>query len=75
MEPMQTKPKREKPSISKYARLAEKSDGAFKRLTGVQRATFRVRAELLSAADAAKKARGGRGSFLRIEDRLLMALE
>lgn len=60
---------------SKYQQLTGLSNAAFKRLTGVQRTTFLTQVEILSAADALKKARGGRASKLTIEDRLLMALE
>lgn len=60
---------------SKYQELVNLSGTQFKRLTGVKRATFAVQVEILAAADAAKKARGGRTSKLCIEDRLLMALE
>ncbi len=60
---------------TKYDQLSGLRDTQFKRLTGVQRTTFFAMAETLTTADAAKKARGGRGSKLCVEDRLLMALE
>lgn len=47
----------------------------FRRITGVKRYTFEKMIEILIAADAQKKARGGRPNKLCIEDRLLMALE
>lgn len=60
---------------TKYQKLIALSDEHFKRLTGVKRATFTTMIEILSTADARRKARGGRASKLCVEDRLLMALE
>lgn len=62
-------------SKSTYDQLAGLRDAPFKRLTGVQRTTFAAMVEILTVADASRKARGGRASKLCIEDRLLMALE
>jgi hypothetical protein len=47
----------------------------FRRLTGVKRETFDKMMEILSKAELAKKARGGKPNILSMEDRLLMALE
>jgi hypothetical protein len=60
---------------SKYEHVASLKDAQFKRLTGVKRPTFEQMVKILSAADAAKKARGGRPSKLCVEDQLLLALE
>jgi len=60
---------------SKYQRLSILKDGPFRRLTGVSRKVFALMVEVLTVADAQKKAKGGRKSKLCIEDRLLMALE
>lgn len=60
---------------TRYQEFVSLSDAQFKRLTGVQRQTFTAMVEILTTADNAKKARGGRGSKLCVEDRLLMALE
>ena len=60
---------------TKYDQLSGLRDAAFKRLTGVQRTTFTAMVDILSVADASRKARGGRASKLCVEDRLLMALE
>jgi hypothetical protein len=62
-------------SQTKYDQLTGLRDAQFKRLTGVQRTTFAAMVEILTAADASRKARGGRASKLCVEDRLLMALE
>jgi hypothetical protein len=62
-------------SQTKYDKLSGLRDPQFKRLTGVQRTTFAAMVEILTVADAGRKARGGRASKLCIEDRLLMALE
>ena len=60
---------------SKYTKLRILHDEQFKRLTGVQRSTFQAMVDILVTADRAKKARGGRRHKLRLEDRLLLALE
>ena len=60
---------------SKYGKLSTLKDGPFRRLTGVSRRVFSLMAQILTVADAHKKAKGGRKSKLCIEDRLLMALE
>ncbi len=60
---------------SKYEKLSLLKDGPFRRLTGVSRSVFSLMAEILTVADARKKAKGGPKSKLCIEDRLLMALE
>lgn len=62
-------------SKTKYDQLTGLRNTQFKRLTGVQRTTFAAMVDILTAADASRKARGGRASKLCIEDRLLMALE
>lgn len=59
---------------TKYDQLSGLSDTQFKRLTGVQRTTFTAMVEILTVADASRKARGGRASKLCVEDRLLMTL-
>lgn len=59
----------------KYTQLRRLHDDQFKRLTGVKRSTFKMMVAILVTADNDKKARGGRANKLRIEDRLLMALE
>jgi Helix-turn-helix of DDE superfamily endonuclease len=63
------------PAVRKYDKLHNLSLAQFKRLTGVKPATFAAMVDILTAADDAKKKRGGRASKLSIEDRLLMALE
>jgi hypothetical protein len=60
---------------TKYRQLAGLNNENFRRLTGVKRSTFTTMVEILTEADSAKKAVGGRKSKLCIEDRLLMALE
>lgn len=60
---------------ARYPQLRRLSEEQFKRLTGVKRSTFDQMIEILRVADRAKKTLGGRKSKLRLEDRLLMALE
>lgn len=52
-----------------------KEEEKFRRLTGVKRGTFKKMVDILTAADAKKKARGGRKNKLSIEERLRMTLE
>lgn len=47
----------------------------FRRLTGVKPATFTRMLSILNAAEAIKKAQGGKPNKLLMADRLLMALE
>jgi hypothetical protein len=72
MTKQQTTPTR---TPSKYDKLSTLQDASFRRLTGVSRSVFSLMVEILTVADAQKKAKGGRASKLCIEDRLLMALE
>jgi hypothetical protein len=59
----------------KYKTVSILEEEAFRRLTGVKRATFNRMAEILKGANKAKKKKGGRNNKLSIEDMLLMALE
>ena len=61
--------------MSKYETMKELSDAKFRRLTGVKHKTFKKMTEILTAAQALKKAKGGRPNKLSIDDMLLMALE
>lgn len=59
----------------KYENLKEFKDEDFRRLTGVKRATFEKMVGILKEAEKAKKTLGGKPNKLKMEDRLLMALE
>lgn len=59
----------------KYENLKQLSDGQFRRVAGVKRATFSKMIEIIKAADAEKKIKGGRPNNLSIENRILMTLE
>jgi len=59
----------------KWKNLQNQSDTNFRRITGVKRCTFDKMVELITAADKAKKTKGGRPNDLSIEDRILMTLE
>lgn len=59
----------------KYKTVTPLEEEAFRRLTGVKRATFNKMAEILRKTNKAKKRKGGRNNKLPIEDMLLMALE
>jgi hypothetical protein len=59
----------------KFEQIKDESQGGFRRLTGIKRATFDVMINILSEADALLKSQGGKPNKLAIEDRLLMALE
>jgi len=56
-----------------YEGIQAKSDIEFRRLTGLKRETFKAAVEILSEAEAKKKALGGRPPDHSMEDRLLMA--
>jgi Helix-turn-helix of DDE superfamily endonuclease len=51
------------------------SDEEFKRLTGVQKSTFKLMLKILRKAEKEKLAKGGRKPDLSMKQRLLMALE
>lgn len=59
----------------KYDQIKELEVEKFRRLTGVKKATFYKMIDILYDAELKKKAQGGRRNKLRLEDRLLMALE
>jgi hypothetical protein len=59
----------------KYELLKGLKEEAFRRLTGVKRATFEKMIGILAEAEGKKKAMGGKPNELRMPDRLLMALE
>ena len=59
----------------KFEQVKEESPDDFRRLTGIKRTTFELMISILSEADAALKAEGGKPNKLIIEDRLLMTLE
>jgi transposase len=62
-------------AIMKYERIKDLEAEKFRRLTGVKRGTFEKMIGILSEANKAKKARGGRKNKLSLENALLMALE
>jgi hypothetical protein len=55
--------------------LSRLDDEQFRRLTGVERATFAKMLAILRPAHRKKKARGGRKNTLSVRSMLLMALE
>ncbi|WCR53051.1 MAG: hypothetical protein PG981_000073 [Wolbachia endosymbiont of Ctenocephalides orientis wCori] len=59
----------------RYEETKKLDEEKFRRLTGVNKATFNRMVEILDEEDRRKKAKSGRKSKLCIEDRLLMALE
>lgn len=59
----------------KFEQIKEESPDDFRRLTGIKRTTFDVMVSLLSDAECALKAHGGKPNKLSIADRLLMTLE
>jgi len=59
----------------KYEQIKGLEEEKFRRLTGVKKETFDKMVSILGEAEIKKKAKGGRKNKLRIEDRLLMALE
>ncbi len=59
----------------KYNSVRTLRDGAFRRLTGVKRATFEKMIGILREVQIKKKSKGARNNKLSIEDMLLMSLE
>lgn len=59
----------------KFEQIKEESPEGFRRLTGIQRATFDVMITILDEADSKLKAQGGKPNKLSVADRLLMTLE
>jgi len=59
----------------KYDQVQGLADEKFRRLMGIERATFNKMVEILRTTDGQKKARGGRKNKLSIENQLLMTLE
>ena len=58
-----------------WEHIRELSKEAFRRLAGVQKATFEKMIVVLREAQRQKTLQGGRPSKLSVEDRLLMSLE
>lgn len=59
----------------KFENLQHLKDEHFRRITGVQRATFTKMVELVQQAEKIKRAKGGRPNNLTVENRILMMLE
>jgi hypothetical protein len=59
----------------KYEKMGKYSEEQFRRITGVKRKTFKKMIEILAAAEAEKRAKGGPKPKLSLENMLLAALE
>jgi hypothetical protein len=59
----------------RFIQVEKESAEDFRRLTGIKQTTFNLMVKILSQAEAARKARGGKPNKLSIENRLLMSLE
>ena len=59
----------------KYDKIKNYKDEEFRRLSGVNRSTFKKMIAILEGSEKEKKARGGKPNALPMEERLLMALE
>ena len=59
----------------RYDGLKDFNDEEFRRLTGVMRKTFEKMVNILKEEELKKKAAGGKPNNLKMEDRVLMALE
>jgi hypothetical protein len=59
----------------KYETLKGYDDKKFRRITGVKKTTFGKMAEILSAAEAIRRSKGGPKPSLSVEDMLLATLE
>lgn len=59
----------------KFEQIITINNEDFRRLTGIKRVTFNKMIEILNEAEQKLKAKGGKPNKLKMEDRLLMALE
>jgi len=59
----------------KYEILKGYKDELFRRITGVEKTTFEKMAEILNAAEAIRRSKGGPKPSLSVEEMLLAALE
>ena len=61
--------------MQKYKKIKKLDPIEFRRLTGVRPDTFEEMVKILKEAEAKKMSKGGKPHLLKLEDRLLMALE
>jgi hypothetical protein len=61
--------------MDKYRKIKKLNPIEFRRLTGVRPGTFQEMLKILKDAEKKKMSRGGKPHRLKLEDRLLMALE
>ncbi len=61
--------------MQKYKKIKKLEPSEFRRLTGVQPDTFQEMIKVLKDAEAERMSKGGKPHRLKLEDRLLMALE
>lgn len=61
--------------MQKYRKIKKLEPAEFKRLTGVQPDTFQEMVRILKNAEIKRMSKGGKPHRLKLEDRLLMALE
>ncbi len=61
--------------MDKYKNIKDRSDGNFKRLTGVRKATFQKMVELVVIHEKERKKRPGRPLKLSYENHVLIMLE
>ena len=59
----------------KYEKMKNYGEGKFRRITGERRRTFNKQVEILEAAEAKRRSKGGPKPKLSIEDMLLAAVE
>jgi len=59
----------------KYEKMKKYSKSQFRRITGVQRSTFKKMVEIIERAETERRKKGGPKPALSIEDMLLAALE
>ena len=61
--------------MQKYRRIKKLEPAEFRRLTGVRPNTFQEMVAILQEAETKRMSKGGKPHRLKLEDRLLMALE
>jgi hypothetical protein len=61
--------------LMRFEWVKKLSEGEFRRLTGIKRATFGAMLSVLREAEYAKERKGGKKPKLALEDRILLTLE
>jgi hypothetical protein len=61
--------------MEKYAKIKDLPPSMFRRLTGVKKVVFQKMVLIVKKAEHKRKSKGGKPSYLAVEDKVLMTLE